>query len=338
MRIVFMGTPDFAVASLDAIVQAGHQVAAVVTVPDRQTGRGLRITYSPVKEYALVHQLPLLQPEKLRERQFLQQLQNLHADLFVVVAFRMLPQVVWSIPPLGSFNLHASLLPNYRGAAPINWALINGEKETGVTTFMLNDHIDEGKILLQRSTPITDADNAESLHERLAEMGKQLVVETIAGLADGTLQPHEQPTLPDPKQAPKIYKDDCAINWDWPGERIVNFVRGLSPYPAATMAMIDEKGNVHSFKVYDVRYDRANNLSKPCIIEKNDYSKINSSQKPLQSPIIPCFDTISLQKKSLKMNIRDGEIEILSLQISGKRKNSSEEFLRGHDIKHWKLV
>jgi methionyl-tRNA formyltransferase len=180
-----MGTPDFAVKSLDAIVQAGYEVAAVVTVPDRQTGRGLKVTFSPVKEYALQHDLPLLQPEKLRDPQFQADLRAWNADIFVVVAFRMLPQTVWAMPPMGTFNLHASLLLQYRGAAPINWAIINGEKETGVTTFMLNERIDEGGILLQRTTPITADDDAESLHDRLASMGSGMVVETLRGLEQG---------------------------------------------------------------------------------------------------------------------------------------------------------
>ena len=192
MKIVYMGTPDFAVESLDAICQAGHEVVGVVTVPDRKTGRGQKVTYSPVKNYALEHQLPLLQPEKLRDEQFLSELQKLHADIFVVVAFRMLPKCVWAMPPMGTFNLHASLLPQYRGAAPINWALINGEERTGVTTFMLNEKIDEGGILLQQETPISENDNAESLHDRLAEMGRKLVVETLTGLEKGTLKPQTQ--------------------------------------------------------------------------------------------------------------------------------------------------
>ncbi len=308
-----MGTPDFAVLSLDAIVQAGHDVAAVVTVPDRPTGRGQKITTSPVKNYAVEHHLPLLQPEKLRDPQFIADLQSLHADLFVVVAFRMLPQVVWNMPPRGTFNLHASLLPHYRGAAPINWAIINGEKETGVTTFLLNERIDEGKILLQERTPISETDNAETLHDRLAEMGAALVVKTIQGLADNTLQPYEQPSVEHPKTAPKIFKEDCAIQWAWPGEQIVRFVKGLSPYPAATMRMRDSKGEEQSFKVYDVRHE--------------------ATTSPTTYPSVICE-----QKKRLKIALHDGNIEILYLQINGKKRNSSEEFLRGHDITNWEIV
>ena len=189
-----MGTPDFAVASLDAICASGHKVVGVVTVPDRPTGRGLKVTASPVKQYALQHNLPLLQPERLRDPDFQSALQAWEADIFVVVAFRMLPQSVWAMPPMGTFNLHASLLPQYRGAAPINWAIINGEKETGVTTFLLNERIDEGSILMQQSTPIAPDDTAETLHDRLAEMGSRLVVQTLDGLADGSLHPQPQPT------------------------------------------------------------------------------------------------------------------------------------------------
>ena len=251
-----MGTPDFAVKSLDAIVQAGYEVAAVVTVPDRQTGRGLKVTFSPVKEYALQHDLPLLQPEKLRDPQFIADLQSINADLFVVVAFRMLPQMVWAMPPLGTFNLHASLLPQYRGAAPINWALINGEKETGVTTFLLNEKIDEGQILMQRRTDITPDDNAGTLHDRLAEMGAELTVETVEAMFAGTAKPTSQPDAGQIKNAPKIFKPDCAIDWTRSGEEIRNFVRGLSPYPAATTTMIDAKGSEISMKIYDVAYEK----------------------------------------------------------------------------------
>lgn len=311
-RIVFMGTPDFAVKSLDAIVQAGYEVAAVVTVPDRQTGRGLKVTFSPVKEYALQHDLPLLQPEKLRDPQFIADLQSINADLFVVVAFRMLPQMVWAMPPLGTFNLHASLLPQYRGAAPINWALINGEKETGVTTFLLNEKIDEGQILMQRRTDITPDDNAGTLHDRLAEMGAELSVETVEALFAGTAKPTSQPDAGQIKNAPKIFKPDCAIDWTRSGEEIRNFVRGLSPYPAATTTMIDAKGSEISMKIYDVAY------------EKGSADKVGTIKTD--------------RKKVLKIAAKDGFIDILSLQISGKKKITIDEFLRGYDISTWKLA
>ena len=312
MKVVFMGTPDFAVSSLDAICQAGYNVVGVVTVPDRQTGRGLKVTYSPVKQYALDHQLPLLQPEKLRDEQFQATLRSWDADIFVVVAFRMLPQSVWAMPSMGTFNLHASLLPQYRGAAPINWAIINGEQETGVTTFMLNERIDEGGILLQRTTPITPDDNAETLHDRLASMGSQLVVETLRGLQQGTLHPQPQPIVTELNLAPKIFKPDCAINWNQEGRRVVDFIRGLSPYPAATMLMEDDKGQEHSFKVFQASFQ----------------SDANSAVGQL----------VTEKKSVLKIGVKDGFLHVLSLQLSGKKRITAEEFLRGHDVKNWRII
>ena len=311
-RIVFMGTPDFAVASLDAICKAGYEVAAVVTVPDRKVGRGQKVSFSPVKNYALEHNLPLLQPEKLKDEAFVSALRAINADLFVVVAFRMLPQVVWGMPPMGTFNLHASLLPQYRGAAPINWAIINGEKETGVTTFMLNERIDEGGLLMQQSTPISPDDTAETLHDRLAAMGAPMVVETIKGLENGSLKPQPQAETAECKPAPKIFKDDCAIDWNKEGESICNFVRGMSPYPAATMAMTDEKGQRRNFKIYEVACEPMPESTQGMV--KTD------------------------GKKYLKVGCKGGCINILSLQIEGKRRNSIEEFLRGYNVTNWKIV
>ena len=312
-RIVFMGTPDFAVSSLDAVVKAGYDVVAVVTVPDRQTGRGLKVTFSPVKEYALLHNIPILQPEKLRDPAFIEQLKSYNADIFVVVAFRMLPQVVWGMPPLGTFNLHASLLPQYRGAAPINWAVINGETETGVTTFLLNENIDEGNILLQRSTPVSPEDTAESVHDRLAEMGSELVVETLKRLFDGTITPIPQPVPDVVKPAPKIFKQDCAIDWHRNAVEIHNFVRGLSPYPAATAVMSDTKGTPVSMKIFSTD------------IEICDHDNAIG-------------DVITDKKKMLKIAVNGGFVRILSLQISGKKKITTDEFLRGYDIGSWKLI
>ena len=304
--IVFMGTPDFAVASLDAILQAGYPIKAVVTVPDRQTGRGQKITFSPVKEYALGHDLPLLQPEKLRDDDFLASLSSLDADLFVVVAFRMLPKAVWSMPKMGTFNLHASLLPDYRGAAPINWAIINGETQSGATTFLLNERIDEGEILLQEKTDITPSDNAETLHDRLMNIGKNLVVKTIEGLADGTLQPHPQPAVETPKNAPKIFKDDCRIDWSKPGTEIVNFIRGLSPYPAAFMELQYPDGHIMPFKIFDATFEKGYSSGDMAIITD--------------------------QKKYLKIAVNNGFIAINELQMSGKRRNLTENFLIGNNV------
>ena len=312
MRVIFFGTPDFAVHTLRAVCDAGHHVAAVVTAPDRPAGRGLKMVAPAVKEFALERHLPVLQRQSLRDPALLEQLRQLNPDLFVVVAFRMMPQCLWSLPRLGSFNLHASLLPQYRGAAPINWAIINGETVTGVTTFMLNEHIDEGGLLLQESTPITPDDNAGTLHDRLAAIGSRLVLRTIDGLADGSLHPVPQqaPQLLHP--APKIFKPDCAIDWHLDGEAIVNHVRGLAPYPAATMTLCDTNGQPTTFKVFEASFKND---------EKSTLFSVNSDQKTY-----------------LKIGITNGFINILSLQPSGKRPMSTEEFLRGKIIKDWKLV
>ena len=310
MRIVYFGTPDFAVESLDAIMHSSHEVAAVVTVPDRQAGRGQKLVYSPVKQYALDHNLPLLQPERLRDESFLDALRSYGADCFVVVAFRMLPEAVWNMPPCGTFNLHASLLPRYRGAAPINWAIINGEKQTGVTTFLLNHRIDEGALLLQESTSIADDDTAGTLHDRLAVMGRGLVVRTLDGLADGTLTPKPQDGTPCP--APKIFKEDCRIDFNLEGERVVDFVRGLSPYPAATMTLRSPKGDEVPFKVYEIRFTES-----PAAVKNTLFCD---------------------GKKVLKLGVANGFVEILSLQMAGKKKNSIEDFLRGTNLTDWKLA
>lgn len=310
MRIVFMGTPEFAVESLDAILQAGHEVAAVVTVPDRPTGRGLKVTQSAVKLYALQHQLPLLQPERLKEEGFLAALRALEAQLFVVVAFRMLPREVWAMPPLGTFNLHASLLPRYRGAAPLNWAIINGEQESGITTFLLNERIDEGAILLQERTPISPDDTVGTLHDRLARMGRSLVVRTLDGLASGTLTP--QPQTGQPCPAPKIFKADCAIPWHLHGTRIRDHVRGLSPYPAATMRMLDDQGREQQLKVFDVEFKQAETDAEKSIVTD--------------------------RKSYFMVAVKGGFVCIKSLQMSGKKRISVEEFLRGYDVSSWKII
>lgn len=310
MRVVFLGTPDFAVASLDAIVHSEHEVVGVVTVPDRQAGRGQKVVYSPVKQYALDHGLPLLQPEKLRDPEFLGTLAALGADIFVVVAFRMLPEAVWNMPPKGTFNLHASLLPAYRGAAPINWAIIRGEQRTGVTTFMLNHRIDEGNILLQAETPIAAEDNAGTLHDRLAEMGRGLVVATLDGLSAGTLAPTPQEGAA--TTAPKIFKEDTRIDFRQEGRRVVDFVRGLSPYPAATLTLRSPDGEEVPFKIYDVAF-APSVAGTPCRLESDG-------------------------KTYIKIAANDGMVSILSLQMSGKRKNSVEEFLRGKDVSDWELI
>lgn len=310
MRTVFFGTPDFAVESLDAIVQsARHEVCAVVTVPDRQAGRGQKVVFSPVKQYALDHNLPLLQPEKLRAPDFLEELAAFKADIFVVVAFRMLPEAVWNMPPHGTFNLHASLLPRYRGAAPINWAIINGERQTGVTTFLLNHRIDEGSLLLSESTPIGEQETAGSLHDRLAAMGRGLVVRTLDALADGTVTPLPQQGTPCP--APKLFKETCRIDFTRPVADIGRLVRGLCPYPAATTTLTNPKGEHIPFKILEA--------------------------EPVAEPHqLPCGTLVCDGKKELKIAAADGFVRILTLQMAGKKKNSIENFLRGNNLIDWK--
>ena len=310
MRIVYFGTPDFAVESLDAIMQSRHEVAAVVTVPDRQAGRGQKVVYSAVKQYALDHNLPLLQPERLRDEEFLSSLKSYEADMFVVVAFRMLPEAVWNMPPHGTFNLHASLLPRYRGAAPINWAIIRGEAETGVTTFLLNHQIDEGQILLQARTPIAPTDDAGTLHDRLAAMGRTLVVQTLDGMQEGTLSPHPQEGVP--TTAPKIFKDDCRIDLHLPCQQVADFVRGLSPYPAATLTMRNATGQDMTFKIFEAT--------------------------PIPDTTATPGALICDEKKTLKIGTADGFVQIFSLQMSGKKRNGIEEFLRGNKLIDWKII
>lgn len=235
LRIVYMGTPDFAVAPLDALIRSGHNVVAVVTTPDKPAGRGLKMRGSAVKEYAAATGLPVLQPVRLRDEEFLETLRGFHADLGIVVAFRMLPREVYGMPRLGTFNLHASLLPQYRGAAPINWAVINGDTESGVTTFMLNARMDEGAVIASRRVPIEETDNAGSLHDKLMALGAELVVESVGMVAGGDFVPVPQPELPasEMRPAPKIFRETGHIDFSKPGRETVNLIRGLSPYPGA---------------------------------------------------------------------------------------------------------
>ena len=310
MKIVYFGTPDFAVESLDAIMQSQHHVCAVVTVPDRQAGRGQKVVFSPVKQYAIDHNIPLMQPEKLRDETFLRQLAAYQADMFVVVAFRMLPEAVWNMPPHGTFNLHASLLPCYRGAAPINWAIINGDTETGVTTFLLNHQIDEGQILLQERTPIQPDDNAGTLHDRLASMGRSLVVRTLDGIENKTISPTPQQGTA--TAAPTIFKDDCHIKFNLTCRQAADFIRGLSPYPAALLTFVNPQGEKILFKIFDAI--------------------------PIPDPSATPGELFCDKKKVLKIGVTDGFLQILSLQMSGKRKNSIEDFLRGNNLTDWKLM
>lgn len=304
MKIIFFGTPDFAVASLDILVKNGYDIAAVVTMPDKQAGRGHKLLHSAVKEYALNKNLPLLQPEKLKDESFINKLESFNADLFIVVAFRMLPEIVWNMPPKGTFNLHASLLPQYRGAAPINWALINGEKETGVTTFFLQHEIDTGNIILQEKIAIEPNDNAETLHDKLMALGAGLILRTVKLIESGDVKTASQTMCEELKPAPKIFKETCKINWNDSCENIRNFVRGLSPYPAAWCNMADSEGNETMMKIFEV--------------------------EALPQKGINCHPgKLSIENGQMFIDAKDGKINILSLQISGKKRMSVNDFLRG---------
>jgi methionyl-tRNA formyltransferase len=305
-RIIFMGTPDFAVASLDALVQAGMDIAAVVTAPDKPAGRGMKLTESAVKKYAVEKSLPVLQPVKLKDPVFIEQLKQLNADLQIVVAFRMLPEMVWNMPPMGTINLHGSLLPQYRGAAPIHWAVINGEKETGVTTFKLKHEIDTGNILLQKSFPIGEEETTGEVHDRMKIIGAGLLVQTVKGLADGTLQETDQSAfINDPsllKHAPKLFTETCRVDWEKDPAQIHNLIRGLSPFPGA-LAELDGK----LLKIY--------RSGKEMVAHKYAPGKIFTDHKTY-----------------LKFSCADGYIHILDLQLEGKKRMLIEDFLRGYRI------
>ena len=302
LRIVFMGTPEFAVASLDALVKAGCNIVGVITAPDKPGGRGMQLQQSAVKKYAVDNNLHVLQPEKLKNPEFLEELRSLKADLQIIVAFRMLPEVVWNMPPMGSVNLHGSLLPQYRGAAPINWAVINGEKETGVTTFKLQHEIDTGNILLQRSFPISDEDNVGTVHDTMKAIGAEVLVETVKGLADGSIEERPQ-AIGDGqpvKHAPKIFTETCHVDFTKTTTEVYNLIRGLSPYPAAFTFLNDKK--LKLFKAEKVH------------------------KTPVHAP--GSFDTDG--KTFLQFACADGYIKILDLQLEGKKRMPAEEFLRGY--------
>lgn len=302
-----MGTPDFAVASLDALVNAGCNIVGVITAPDKPAGRGMKLTESAVKKYAVEKGLHILQPEKLKNPAFIEELRSLKADLQIVVAFRMLPEMVWNMPPLGTVNLHGSLLPQYRGAAPIHWAVINGEKETGVTTFKLKHEIDTGDILLQKKFPIGDDETTGEVHDRMKIIGADLLVETVRGLADNSLQKIDQSSIvssesPVLKHAPKIFTETCQIHWNETADKIHNLIRGLSPFPGA-LTVLDEK----ILKVY-------------------------RSEKEIITHTHPIGKTFSDGKTFLKFSCTDGYIHILDLQLEGKKRMLIEDFLRGYRL------
>src|SRR5215203_6199080 len=316
IRIVFMGTPEFAVSSLHALVNAGYQIVGVITAPDKPAGRGMKLQESAVKKYATEKGLKILQPEKLKNAEFLKGLESLNAHLQIVVAFRMLPEVVWNMPTMGTVNVHASLLPQYRGAAPINWAIINGEKETGVTTFKLKHEIDTGDILLQQRIPIDENETAGELHDKMKEVGAELLVRTVKGLADGSLEEKPQSAVAygtdqknsstfnaqhsSLKHAPKIFTETCKIDWNKTVDEIHNLIRGLSPFPCA-FSYLDSK----TLKIYrsEKRYSRI--AVQPGNIETD-------------------------KKTYLRFACRDGFIDVKELQLEGKKKMTTEDFLRGY--------
>lgn len=307
LRIVYMGTPAFAVEPLRCLVAGGYHVVGVITMPDKPAGRGHKIQCSPVKEYAMEHGLPLLQPEKLKEESFVQALHEWKADLQIVVAFRMLPQVVWDMPRYGTFNLHASLLPQYRGAAPINWAVINGDTETGVTTFFLTHQIDTGKVIGQVRVPIADTDNVAMVHDKLMILGSKLVIKTVDALLADLVTPIDQEEIAvvgELRPAPKLFKESCRIDWNQPAKQVYNFIRGLSPHPSAWATLVDPQGKAVEIKIFE-------------------------SQQLLESHQLPPGTIVTDGKNFFNVAVTDGFITILSLQLPGKKRLQTEDLLRG---------
>ena len=307
LRIVYMGTPDFAVEALRQLVEGGYNVVGVITMPDKPAGRGHKIQYSPVKQYALEQNLPLLQPEKLKDEAFVEALREWKADLQIVVAFRMLPEVVWNMPRLGTFNLHASLLPQYRGAAPINWAVINGDTETGITTFFLKHEIDTGEVIQQVRVPIADTDNVEVVHDKLMVLGGKLVLETVDAILNGTVKPipqEEMAVVGELRPAPKIFKETCRIDWNQPVKNIYDFVRGLSPYPAAWTELISEDGKRLALKIYQ------------------------AEKRPAEHNF-PVGSIHTDHKSYIDVAVKDGFLRLRSLQLAGKKRMNITDFLNG---------
>ena len=315
IRIAYFGTPEFAASQLEAILGAGYEVAVVVTMPDKPAGRGRKIQFSDVKKTALEHNLPLLQPEKLKDQEFLKQLASYQANLFIVVAFRMLPTVVWQMPELGTFNLHASLLPQYRGAAPINFAIINGETETGLTTFFLNEEIDKGAIIMREKVSIRPDETAGELHDELMSLGNKVVVETIKKIEKGEViaLPQEDLYENQPlKPAPKITKEFCNIDWNQDCQTVYNHIRGLSPYPAAHTQLISEEGETIDLKVFSTKIE-------------------------LCRTDLPVGSVVTDNKKHLKIALCDGFISLTNVQQSGKKAMPIDDFLRGTQLNgNWK--
>ena len=317
IRIAYFGTPEFAASQLEAILSAGYEVAVVVTMPDKPAGRGRKIQYSEVKKTAMEHDLPLLQPEKLKNDEFIKQLASYQADLFIVVAFRMLPAIVWQMPRLGTFNLHASLLPQYRGAAPINFAIINGETETGLTTFFLNEEIDKGSVIMREKVSIRSNETAGELHDELMLLGNEVVVETIKKIEKGEVDalPQDMFSNNQPlKPAPKITKEFCNVDWGKDCQTVYNLIRGLSPYPAAHTQIQSENGETIDLKIFD--------------------SEIETC-----SHDIVVGDIVTDSKKFLKVALNDGFIHLKTVQQAGKKSMSITDFLRGKPLNgRWKTV
>lgn len=305
-----MGTPDFAVESLRCLVEGGYNVVGVITMPDKPAGRGHKLQFSPVKQYALEHDLPLLQPEKLKDEAFLEALRAWNADLQIVVAFRMLPEVVWNMPKWGTFNLHASLLPQYRGAAPINWAVMNGDKETGITTFFLQHEIDTGEVIQQVAVPIEETDNVGIVHDKLMMLGGRLVTETVDAILDGSVKSipqEEMAVVGELRPAPKIFKETCRIDWSQPVKRVYDFIRGLSPYPAAWTELHQPDGTILTLKVFDTeKIEKTHNL-QPGTLQTDG-------------------------KNHLHVAVTDGFVAIKALQLPGKKRLKIDEMLRGFKL------
>ena len=318
LRIVFMGTPDFAVPALDILVKNSYNIVGVITMPDKPAGRGYQLQPSPIKKYALTHNLNLLQPEKLKEESFLEELYALKADLQIVVAFRMLPEVVWNMPKMGTFNLHSSLLPHYRGAAPINRAIMNGEKISGVSTFFLQHAIDTGKIIFQESVDIAEDETAGELHDTLMILGSKLVLKTVKAIEEQNFTEIEQEKFIKDgtvlNEAPKIFKEDCRINWNYAAETIFNLIRGLSPYPAAFTELMDLKGNKTLLKLF-------------------------KASKIIETHHLNIGDIECDQKSYLKVAVKDGFVLLHEVQLAGKSRMNVENFLRGNKIeKGFKMI
>ena len=317
LRIVYMGTPEFAVESLKRLVEGGYNVVAVITMPDKPMGRhGSVLQASPVKQYAVSQGLKVLQPERLKDEAFVEELRSLQADLQIVVAFRMLPEVVWNMPPMGTFNLHASLLPQYRGAAPINWAVMNGDTETGITTFFLKHEIDTGEVIQQVKVPIADTDNVEVVYDKLMMLGGDLVLETVDAILNGTVKsiPQEEMFASEAelRPAPKIFKETCRIDWNKGVKGVYDHVRGLSPYPAAWTELCAPEGARQVLKVYE-------------------------TEKQFKEHTLPVGTVDTDQKTYFRIAVKDGYVNLLSIQLAGKKRMNIGDFLRGyrHIEKSW---